>query len=321
QKRLDYELSVIHEMGFDDYFLIVWDLMAFAHKEKIVTGAGRGSAAGSLVAYVLSITDVDPIVYDLLFERFLNPERKNMPDIDLDIPDNRRGEMLQYVKNKYGQTHVAQIATFGTMAAKMSVRDVGRVFGLSQSEANRWSKAIPSELKITLEKAYEKSKSLRELVGMSPKNTLLFETAKALEGLPRHVSTHAAGVVICDKNLLDIVPLQEGSEGILLTQFTMGAVEALGLLKMDCLGLRNLWISDDGLQGIRTLTKQSCTQADIALDDPKTISLFQSGQTAGIFQFESAGIRNVLRRLHPENIEDIAAVNALYRPGPMQNID
>lgn len=321
QKRLDYELSVIHEMGFDDYFLIVWDLMAFAHKEKIVTGAGRGSAAGSLVAYVLSITDVDPIVYDLLFERFLNPERKNMPDIDLDIPDNRRGEMLQYVKNKYGQTHVAQIATFGTMAAKMSVRDVGRVFGLSQSEANRWSKAIPSELKITLEKAYEKSKSLRELVGMSPKNTLLFETAKALEGLPRHVSTHAAGVVICDKNLLDIVPLQEGSEGILLTQFTMGAVEALGLLKMDFLGLRNLSIIDDCLQGIRTLTKQSFTQADIALDDPKTISLFQSGQTAGIFQFESAGIRNVLRRLHPENIEDIAAVNALYRPGPMQNID
>lgn len=321
QERLEYELSVIHKMGFDDYFLIVWDVMAFAHQQKIVTGAGRGSAAGSLVAYVLAITDVDPIKYDLLFERFLNPERQNMPDIDLDIPDNRRGEMLQYVKEKYGQNHVAQIATFGTMAAKMALRDVGRVFGISQSEANRWSKAIPNELKITLTAAYEKSKTLRELVAATPKNELMFQIAKTLEGLPRHVSTHAAGVVICDKDLFDIVPLQAGSEGILLTQFTMTHVEALGLLKMDFLGLRNLAIIDDSLKGIRQLTKTSFTQADIPLNDPATLVLFQKGETSGVFQFESAGIRNVLRRLHPENIDDIAAVNALYRPGPMQNID
>lgn len=321
QERLEYELSVIHEMGFDDYFLIIWDVMAFAHREQIVTGAGRGSAAGSLVAYVLSITDVDPIQYQLLFERFLNPERYTMPDIDLDIPDNRREEVLLYVKNKYGQEHVAQIATFGTMAAKMVLRDVGRVFGLSQSEANRWSRAIPNALKMTLDKAYQESKALRELVELNERNTRIYQVAKTLEGLPRHVSTHAAGVVISDDKLVDLVPLQAGSEEIWLTQFTMNDVETVGLLKMDFLGLRNLSIIDDTLQGIRQLTKQAFTQKDISLDDEPTLALFQRGETAGVFQFESAGIRNVLRRLHPENIEDIAAVNALYRPGPMQNID
>lgn len=320
-ERLTYELSVINKMGFDDYFLIIWDVMAFAHREQIVTGAGRGSAAGSLVAYVLSITDVDPIQYQLLFERFLNPERYTMPDIDLDIPDNRREEVLLYVKNKYGQEHVAQIATFGTMAAKMVLRDVGRVFGLSQSEANRWSRAIPNALKMTLDKAYKESKALRELVALNERNTRIYQVAKLLEGLPRHVSTHAAGVVISDNKLADIVPLQAGSEEIWLTQFTMNDVETVGLLKMDFLGLRNLSIIDDTLQGIRQLTKQSFTQKDISLDDKQTLALFQRGETAGVFQFESAGIRNVLRRLHPENIEDIAAVNALYRPGPMQNID
>ena len=321
QQRLLYELSVIHEMGFDDYFLIIWDVMDFAHKQQIVTGAGRGSAAGSLVAYVLSITDVDPLAYNLLFERFLNPERYTMPDIDLDIPDNRREEVLLYVKEKYGQEHVAQIATFGTMAAKMVLRDVGRVFGLSQSEANRWSRAVPNALKMTLAKAYEESKTLRELVELNERNQRLFQVAKILEGLPRHVSTHAAGVVISDEKLSDLVPLQAGSEDIWLTQFTMNAVEAVGLLKMDFLGLRNLSIIDDTLQGIRQVSKQQVTQKDIPLDDPETLQLFQHGETAGVFQFESAGIRNVLRRLGPENIEDIAAVNALYRPGPMQNID
>lgn len=321
QQRLAYELSVIHEMGFDDYFLIVWDVMAFAHQEKIVTGAGRGSAAGSLVAYVLAITDVDPIQYQLLFERFLNPERYTMPDIDLDIPDNRREEVLQYVQKKYGKFQMAQIATFGTMAAKMVLRDVGRVFGLSQSEANRWSKAVPNALKMTLERAYQESARLRELVASNEKNQRLFQIAKLLEGLPRHVSTHAAGVVISDQNLLNLIPLQEGSEGILLTQFTMNDVETVGLLKMDFLGLRNLSIIDQTLQEIQRFSGEVFSQKAIPLDDPETLRLFQAGDTAGIFQFESAGIRNVLRRLGPENIEDIAAVNALYRPGPMQHID
>lgn len=321
QERLDYELSVIHRMGFDDYFLIVWDVMDFLHENNIVTGAGRGSAAGSLTAYVLSITDVDPIKYDLLFERFLNPERNTMPDIDLDIPDNQRDTVLQYVKNKYGQNHVAQIATFGTMAAKMVLRDTCRVFGLSQSEANRWSNAIPKKMKITLEEAYQQSKSLRELVNMNERNKQLFQAAQTLEGLPRHVSTHAAGVVISDQNLLNLVPLQEGSEGIWLTQFTMNDVEETGLLKIDFLGLRNLSIIADTLQGIQKVVKQTVTQKEIPLDDPKTLRLFQRGDTTGIFQFESAGIRSVLRRLEPETIEDVAAVNALYRPGPMQNID
>ncbi|MDT2745137.1 DNA polymerase III subunit alpha [Enterococcus asini] len=321
QERLEYELSVIHQMGFDDYFLIVWDVMDFAHRQKIVTGAGRGSAAGSLVAYVLSITDVDPIQYDLLFERFLNPERYTMPDIDLDIPDNRREEVLHYVQQKYGPLRMAQIATFGTMAAKMVLRDVARVFGLSQSEANRWSKAVPNKLKITLQEAYDTAPTLRNLVKQSPKNQRLFQIALILEGLPRHVSTHAAGVVISDRDLTELVPLQAGSEEIFLTQFTMNDVEAIGLLKMDFLGLRNLSIIDNTLRGIKQATGREFSQKEIPLDDAETIALFQRGDTSGVFQFESAGIRNVLRRLGPENIEEIAAVNALYRPGPMQNIE
>jgi DNA polymerase-3 subunit alpha len=321
RQRLDYELSVIHTMGFDDYFLIIWDVMDFAHKNEIVTGAGRGSAAGSLVAFVLAITDVDPIAYDLLFERFLNPERYTMPDIDLDIPDNRRDEILHYVRQKYGQEYMAQIATFGTMAAKMVLRDVSRVFGLSQSEANRWSKAIPNALKMTLALAYEQSNQLRELATFNERNETMFAVAKVLEGLPRHVSTHAAGVVISDQNLLDLVPLQQGSDEILLTQFTMNDVETVGLLKMDFLGLRNLSIIDNTLKGIKRVSNETVTQKAIPLDDPAVLRLFQQGDTAGIFQFESAGIRNVLRKLGPESIEDIAAVNALYRPGPMQNID
>lgn len=321
EERLAKELSIIHSMGFDDYFLIVWDVMAFAHERKIITGAGRGSAAGSLVSYVLSITDVDPIKYELLFERFLNPERHSMPDIDLDIPDNRREEVLLYVREKYGPYHVAQIATFGTMAAKMVLRDVARVFGLSQSESNRWSNAVPSALKMTLETAYADSNNLVELVNLSDTNRLLFDTAVRLEGLPRHVSTHAAGVVISDLNLLDLVPLQPGSNDIFLTQFTMNDVEKIGLLKMDFLGLRNLSIIDAAIKSIKRVYKEEVILNQIPLDDEKTLALFRRGETSGIFQFESAGIRNVLRKLGPTSIEDIAAVNALYRPGPMQNID
>ncbi|MBP2099335.1 DNA polymerase III subunit alpha [Enterococcus rivorum] len=321
QERLAKELAIIHTMGFDDYFLIVWDVMAFAHKQKIVTGAGRGSAAGSLVSYVLAITDVDPIKYDLLFERFLNPERHSMPDIDLDIPDNKREEVLTYVSEKYGAHHMAQIATFGTMAAKMVLRDVARVFGLSQSESNRWSNAVPNALKMTLKRAYEESKNFVDLIQSSESNQLLYETAVRLEGLPRHVSTHAAGVVISDENLLNLIPLQPGSNNISLTQFTMNDVEKIGLLKMDFLGLRNLSIIDDTIRSVKRVYQEDIILNKIPLDDEATLTLFQKGETSGIFQFESAGIRNVLRKLGPTSIEDIAAVNALYRPGPMQNID
>ncbi len=321
QKRLNYELSVIQKMGFSDYFLIVWDLMAYAHKTKILTGAGRGSAAGSLVSYVLEITDVDPIEYDLLFERFLNEERFTMPDIDLDFPDNRREEMLIYVKNKYGQGHVAQIATFGTLAAKMALRDVARVFGLSQNEANVWSKAIPTVLGITLEEAFKTSSSLKKLVNENEKNKLLFDTAKRIEGLPRHVSTHAAGVVISDQPLVSLIPLQHGSNGIHLTQYAMGNVEEIGLLKMDFLGLRNLQILDNALQLVK---RENGTDVDIhkiPMDDQAALEIFRKADTSGVFQFESSGIKNVLRKLGPTSIEDVAAVNALYRPGPMEQID
>lgn len=321
RQRLTRELGIIHNMGFDDYFLIVWDVMDYVHRSKIVSGAGRGSAAGSLVAYVLSITDVDPIKYNLLFERFLNPERNSMPDIDLDIPDNRRNQVLHYVHEKYGHFHVVQIATFGTMAAKMVLRDVGRVFGLSQSEANRWSKAIPNQLKITLSEAYDKSEPLKRLVAHDERSNLLFQTALTLEGLPRHVSTHAGGVVISDVDLIGVVPLQNGSEDILLTQFTMTDVETIGLLKMDFLGLRNLSIIDNAQQNIRRVYREELDLKNVPLDDPETLALFQRGETSGVFQFESAGIRKVLRNLHPTSFEDIVAVNALYRPGPMQIID
>lgn len=321
QERLEYELAIIHKMGFEDYFLIVWDLMAYAHKVKIVTGAGRGSAAGSLVSYALRITDVDPIQYNLLFERFLNEERYTMPDIDLDFPDNRREEMLDYTKNKYGQEHVAQIATFGTLAAKMALRDVARVFELSQGEASEWSNTIPKTIGITLEVAYEQSKSLQQLVQKNTKNTLLFDTAKKIEGLPRHVSTHAAGVVISDQPLNNHLPLQKGSGLINLTQYPMGNVEEIGLLKMDFLGLKNLSIIDHTLKLIKKETQTNVNLLDIPMDDPLTLKLFAKADTVGIFQFESSGIKNVLRKLGPTSIEDVAAVNALYRPGPMEQID
>jgi DNA polymerase-3 subunit alpha len=320
-ERLEMELDVIHEMGFDDYFLIVWDLLDYAHRMDIFTGAGRGSAAGSLVAFALSITGVDPIKYDLLFERFLNKERYTMPDIDIDIPDNKRQDILQYVGEKYGKHHVAQIATFGTLAAKQVLRDVARVFGLSQSEANQWSKAIPNELKITLQDAYKKSKRLRDLIELSPRNQKLFEVALELEGMPRNVSTHAAGVVISDKDLYDLIPLQTGSNDILLTQFTMYDVEKIGLLKMDFLGLKNLSIIDNAVHSVKRVYNVDLDLKQLDLADPATLKLFRKGETTGVFQFESSGIRNVLRKLSPTSIEDIVAVNALYRPGPMQNID
>ena len=321
QKRLDYELKIIDQMGFDDYFLIVWDVINYAHSVDITTGPGRGSAAGSLVAYSLAITEVDPIKYNLLFERFLNPARAQMPDIDLDIPDNRRDEIIKYMFEKYGMDHAAQILTFGTLAAKQALRDCARVFGLTTIQASKFTHAIPfSKSKITLAQAYQESKALQLLVNASELNKLLFKTAMRLEGIPRHASIHAAGLVISDKSIAQIAGLQAGTLGIPVTQQTKAHVEELGLLKIDFLGLRNLTILGDTIEllakdGIKLDPKR------IPLDDIKTLQLFQKGKTDAVFQFESQGIKNVLRRLHPDSFEDVVAVNALYRPGPIQNID
>lgn len=321
ESRLNYELSIIHQMGFDDYFLIVWDIMKYAHEAGIQTGPGRGSAAGSLVSYLLNITKVDPIEYQLLFERFLNPERYTMPDIDLDFPDNRREDILDYVRRKYGENHVAQIATFGTFGSKQALRDVCRVLGLTTVQAGEWSKAIPNQLGINLKTAYEQSKSLQTLVSRSPKNQLIFETACRIEGLPRHLSTHAAGVVLYDKPLTDVIPLMYKEQQLPITQYTMKYVEQIGLLKMDFLGLTNLSILHDSIELTKLIYQHEIILNEIPLDDEKTLELFQMADTNGIFQFESDGIRRVLKKLRPTNLEDIAAVNALYRPGPMEQID
>lgn len=322
--RLERELTVIHQMGFDDYFLIVWDIMAFAHRKQITTGPGRGSAAGSLVAYALAITDVDPLEYGLLFERFLNPERAQMPDIDLDIPDNRRQEVLEYVHQRYGHERVAQIITFGTLAARQVVRDVGRVFGVPKYQVEQiidTLRVLSRHRSVTLAEAIQQSQSLRNLMADDPINKLVIEVAQKLEGLPRHYSTHAAGVVLSATPLKKIVPLQPGNDeaGLLMTQFPKEIVESVGLLKMDFLGLRNLSIMDRAL-GIIHQTMPDFNITKVPLNDHKTIQLFKQGLTDGIFQFESTGIRQTLQQLTPDSFEDIVAVNALYRPGPMQNI-
>lgn len=321
KERLHYELEVIKRMKFSDYFLIVWDFMKFARKKHILTGPGRGSAAGSMVAYVLQITDVDPIEHSLLFERFLNPERITMPDIDIDFPDHRREEVIAYVAKKYGELHVAQIITFGTMAAKAALRDTGRVFGLNMKEQEALSKMIPNRLGITLTEAYQESKRLQAFVKESSLNQQLFSTAMKLEGLPRHTSTHAAGVIISDMPLTEIIPIQGGHEGIYLTQFPMDLLEELGLLKMDFLGLRNLTLIENIVTNIEKGTGTKIDLSKIPMDDAATFELFGKGETSGVFQFESDGIRKVLIKLKPSCFEDIVAVNALYRPGPMENIN
>lgn len=319
-KRLQYELNIINKMNFADYFLIVWDFMKFARDQGILTGPGRGSAAGSMVAYVLYITDVDPIKHQLLFERFLNPERISMPDIDIDFPDHRRDEVIAYVRNKYGKLHVAQIITFGTLATKAVLRDVGRVFGLNTSELDRLSRLVPSRLGITLEGAYQESEGLRTFVQESKLHQQIFEVSRKLEGLPRHTSTHAAGVVLTEKPLVDSVPIQAGSHETYLTQYPMEHLEELGLLKMDFLGLRNLSLIEAILESIYRKTGKRLDIKEIPLDDGETFQLLSKGDTTGVFQLESEGMRNVLKRLQPSRFEDIVAVNALYRPGPMENI-
>ncbi|MBG9982316.1 DNA polymerase III subunit alpha [Aerococcaceae bacterium DSM 111020] len=321
-ERLNHELSIITEMGFSDYFLIVWDIIAYCRQNHIQLGSGRGSAPGSLVAYLLEITSVDPIYYDLLFERFLNPERYTMPDIDIDIPDIKRGQVLNYVKEKYGYHQVAQIITFGTFGAKQSIRDTLRVLGADSEELKLWSNSIPTDQNqlMTLERAYNESDELRQIVQSNPENQELFKVALKIEGLPRHTSTHAAAVVIYDQPLKNIIPILDNQDNLLLTQFTMYDVEEIGLLKMDFLGLRNLTILDNILKRLDD-DGISLDIENIPKDDQQTIKIFQQAETNGVFQFESPGIKRVLVRLKPERFEDIVAVNALYRPGPMQQID
>lgn len=320
QQRLQYELDVISKMGFADYFLIVWDFMHFAHQQGIMTGPGRGSAAGSLAAYLLKITDIDPIRHHLLFERFLNPERVSMPDIDIDFSYDRRDEVIRYVAAKYGKEHVAQIITFGTMAARAAVRDVGRVLGLPYALVDRVAKMIPQFPGVTIEKALAENPALRAAVDENQQVARLLRTAQQIEGFPRHASTHAAGVVISREPLTDYVPLQEGSEGHALTQYPMDVLEGIGLLKMDFLGLRNLTIIEQTLHIIANAEGVQVDLAEIPFDDQKTYELLGSGETTGIFQLESSGIRHVVRELKPQSLEDVIAVLALYRPGPMEII-
>ncbi|MCZ2257985.1 DNA polymerase III subunit alpha [Sporosarcina sp. G11-34] len=320
EERLHYELAVIEEMGYSDYFLIVEDFMHYAAEQNILTGPGRGSSAGSLVAFTLGITDVDPLRYGLVFERFLNPSRVTMPDIDIDFADNRREEVIEYVVKKYGKSHVAQIITFGTLSARAVARNVARVFGFSNEEMGFITHEIPNRLGITLGEAFKESKGLRDWVAMDPLRSKWFESALALEGLPRNASTHAAGVILSPKPLVNTVPLQTGGDGIYLTQWPMGDVEEQGLLKMDFLGLRNLTLLDRIRSMISFDKGVRIDFEKIPLDDELTYELFKSGDTSGVFQFESAGMRNALRLIQPSRFQDIYAINALYRPGPMDNI-
>jgi len=316
--RLEYELSVIHKMGFVDYFLIVQDYVAFAKKKGIPVGPGRGSGAGSLVAYCVGITGIDPIKYGLLFERFLNPERVSMPDFDVDFCYVRRGEVIDYVISKYGADHVAQIVTFGTMAARAAVRDVGRVMGMPYNAVDRVAKLIPNELGITIDKAMEQSPDLKSLYDMDEETRTLIKMSKKIEGMPRHASTHAAGVVIADRVVSEYVPLALNDESI-VTQFTMTELEELGLLKMDFLGLRNLTVISDAEKMIRKYEPDFNIE-NIPLDDNDTIKMMADGFTEGVFQFESEGMKNVLRSFGPENLEDLTAILSLYRPGPRKSI-
>ncbi|WP_276354179.1 DNA polymerase III subunit alpha [Cohnella caldifontis] len=320
EARLLYELEVIGRMGFDDYFLIVWDFIRFAREQGIATGPGRGSSAGSLVAYALRITDVDPIAHKLLFERFLNPERVTMPDIDIDFSDERRDEVIRYVSEKYGRERVAQIITFGTLAARAAVRDVGRVMNVPYGEVDKAAKLIPGMPGMSIERAMKESPEFRALAEGGGRAGELVAMARRVEGMPRHASTHAAGVVIAPTPLTDYVPLQEGTDGVPLTQYSMEHLEAIGLLKMDFLGLRTLSIIERTLAWIRETTGRVLRWEDVPMTDEATYALLSRGDTTGIFQLEGSGVRRVLKELKPSSFEDIISVLALYRPGPMEFI-
>ncbi|MBQ6716167.1 MAG: DNA polymerase III subunit alpha, partial [Clostridia bacterium] len=319
RERLDYELNVIEKMGYVDYFLIVWDFINYAKRNGILVGPGRGSGAGSIVAYTLDITAIDPIEYSLLFERFLNPERVSMPDLDIDFDYERRSEVIEYVQRKYGSDHVAQIITFGTMAARLVLRDVGRVMDLPYGVVDQVAKMVPFELNMTLEKALEANPDLKNAYEGDEDIKKLVDTGRKLEGMPRHASTHAAGVLITAKPVSDYVPLQTNDQ-VITTQFPMGTLEALGLLKMDFLGLRTLNVVGDSLQLIRENGGPDMDSYDIPMDDASVYQMISSGDTDGVFQLESGGMRNFLMNMKPQNFEDIIAAISLYRPGPMDSI-
>ncbi len=319
EERLRYELSVIKDMDFSGYFLIVWDFIKYAKENGIVVGPGRGSAAGSLVAYSLGITTVDPIRYGLLFERFLNPSRRTMPDIDIDFCYKRRPEVIEYVSRKYGEDRVAQIVTFTTMAARAAIRDAGRVYNLEYGKVDRLAKMVPDVLNITLDKALETSPELHEVYESDELAHKIIETARNLEGITRQDSIHAAGVVIADDELSNYTPLQRrGAEEEVVTQFDMGAIQAIGLLKMDFLGLRTLTVISDTLENIQRGRGIKVDIERIPLDDTGTFEMLQRGDTIGVFQLESAGMRSLLQDLRPDSFEDLIAVLALYRPGPLR---
>nr|MCR5035265.1 DNA polymerase III subunit alpha [Clostridia bacterium] len=319
QERLDYELSTIENMGYVEYFLIVWDFINYARSKGIVVGPGRGSAAGSIVAYTLRITDIDPVKYGLIFERFLNPERVSMPDIDIDFCYERRGEVIDYVTKKYGKNNVSQIITFGTMKAKQAVRDVGRVLNVSYQDTDAIAKAIPFALNMTIDKALQTSPDFKKMYDEDETTHKVVDMARAIEGMPRHASTHAAGVVISRLPLDEYVPLYLTDKG-LSTQFNMTTIEELGLLKMDFLGLRNLTIIRDALEMIRENHGVDIDFGSMDYDDSAVYETIAKGNTQGIFQLESGGMTSFMKNLKPDCFEDIVAGIALYRPGPMASI-
>ncbi len=320
QKRLEYELSVIHNMGYVDYFLIVWDFIHYAKSHDIMVGPGRGSAAGSIVAYCLEITNIDPIRYDLLFERFLNPERVSMPDIDIDFCFERRQEVIDYVVEKYGKDQVVQIVTFGTLAAKGVVRDVGRVLDMPYARCDAIAKMIPGDLGMTLEKALKQSPELREAYQQDDEVRYLIDMSKRLEGLPRHTSMHAAGVVIGQRAMDEFVPLSRAADGTITTQFTMTTLEELGLLKMDFLGLRTLTVIQNAARQVEKNYGIHLDMEKIDYNDKEVLASIGTGKCDGIFQLESSGMKSFMKELKPENLEDVIAGISLYRPGPMDFI-
>ena len=318
-RRLEYELAMIKEMGYPGYFLIVWDFIRYAREQNIPVGPGRGSSAGSVVAWSMRITDVDPIAFELIFERFLNPERVSLPDIDVDFCERRRGEVIDYVTRKYGRENVAQIITFGTMRAKAVVRDVGRALDMPYADVDRIAKQIPAALDMTLDKALAENPVLKDMAAKDSKVKEVLDIGRRLEGMSRHASVHAAGVVIAPGPITDYAPLYKGARDEITTQWNMKEVERVGLLKMDFLGLSTLTLIRDCLQEIKRTEGVDLDIDSVSLDDPKTFKLFGEGAAYGIFQFESSGMRELLRRAKPESLDDLIALNALYRPGPLRS--
>ncbi len=319
-KRLNHELEVIQSMSFSDYFLIVKDMVDYAKREHIFVGPGRGSAAGSIVAYLLGIIEVDPLKYGLLFERFLNPERQNMPDIDIDFSDYRRDEVIRYVSKKYGEDRVAQIMTFGTFQARSTIRELSKVFEIDRDQVAYLLKQLPNH-STSLKELVKRDSSLQETIKNSSLLKEMFKAAILVEGLPRHYSTHAAGIVISNEPLTNYVPVTLGQDLVMLTQYPMQQLEAVGLLKMDLLGLRNLTLLERMVKQVEENEGKTINLKGLSLNDELTYNLLKKGMTTGVFQLESNGMKQALRAIKPNQLEDIVAVNALFRPGPMQFIE